>query len=79
MGHDFTYTRINTMNTATGSKASVKRKDQNETTIKFILRSVRATPEALQAFNEAQGKQKRTHHKNHPERSGNNQSHGRKP
>ena len=42
------------MNTATGSKTSVKRKDQNETTIKFILRSVRATPEALQAFNEAQ-------------------------
>ena len=54
MGHDFTYTQTNTMNTATGSKASVKRKDQNETTIKFILRTVRATPEALQAFNEAQ-------------------------
>ena len=54
------------MNTAIGSKASVKRKDQNETTIKFILRSVRATPEALQAFNEAQGKRKQTHHKNHP-------------
>lgn len=28
------------MNTATGSKASARRKDQNETTIKFILRSV---------------------------------------
>ena len=42
------------MNTATGSKASVKKKEQKETTIKLILRNVRATPEALQAFNEAQ-------------------------
>lgn len=30
MGHDFIYTRINTMNTATGSKASAKRKDQKK-------------------------------------------------